>query len=153
MILNVALYSLILAHARSNYSVDHAAQGFVVGVGPRGCIKKINKRISSCHLPYQTFLIFDQNLPNNKRLYRISKLDSALFFHMLVHFNNRINHLQTSVLAQALFAKDSFAYTLKALAQRMHEAIDKSRKQIQNIDTDKRIKCTLHRSTTTSVTF
>ena len=62
MILNVALYALILAHVWSNYSVDHVTQGFVVDTGPRGRIKKINRRISSCHLPKQVFIVFDQRI-------------------------------------------------------------------------------------------
>ena len=62
MLLNVALYSLILTHARSNYGVDHVIQGFVVDAGPRGCVKKINRRISSCHLPNQVFMVFDQQI-------------------------------------------------------------------------------------------
>ena len=62
MILNVALYLLILAHVRSNYGVDHVTQGFVVDAEPRGCVKKTNRRISSCNLPKQDFMVFDQRI-------------------------------------------------------------------------------------------
>ena len=98
-------------------------------------IHEFSQALRTVALHLSLHVLVANNLLNNKRMYRISKLNSTFFFHALVCILLQLkNHLRTSILAHALLVKDIFACTLKALAQRMHEVIDKSREQHQNTD-------------------